>query len=176
MEIQESQTSLSEIHFDPKSAHTIDQLNGLLNKQPPASWVKKHPFAKGVDYIPIDKVEMLLTKIFQQWRCEVISVSQLFNSISVHVRLHYLHPVTGQWMYHDGVGAVGVQTDAGSGASNLSSIKQNAVMLALPAAKSYALKDAAELIGVIFGSNLNRKDTMAFTPSYSKPKVEKKYE
>jgi len=33
-------------------------------------------------------------------------------------------------------------------------------MKALPAAESYAIKDAAEKLGQIFGSNLNRKDTV----------------
>ena len=37
--------------------------------------------------------------------------------------------------------------------------------MAFPMAKSYALKDAAEHIGVLFGRDLNRKDTMQLTPN-----------
>jgi hypothetical protein len=39
-------------------------------------------------------------------------------------------------------------------------------MKALPSAESYALKDAAEKIGDLFGRNLNRKDTIAFSGRY----------
>jgi hypothetical protein len=63
---------------------------------------------------------------------------------------------------------VGVQTDAGKSAADLGAIKQDAVMKALPAAESYAIKDAAEKLGILFGKNLNRKDTIGFAGAYSK--------
>lgn len=169
MENKKQLPALSDLHHDPAIAFKNDQLNLLLNQPPPAAWVKKHPFAKNVDYLPIDKVEFLLTKIFQEWKCEVISYSNLFNSVSCHVRLHFKNPLTGEWNFQDGVGAVDVQTEKGASAADLSKINANAVMKALPAAKSYALKDAAELLGSLFGSNLNRKDTVAFSGSYSEP-------
>jgi len=122
-----------------------------------------------VDYLPIDKVEYLLTRIFQEWKCEVISYSNLFNSVSCHVRLHFKNPLTGEWNFQDGVGAFDVQTEKGASAADLSKINANAVMKALPAAKSYALKDAAEMLGQLFGSNLNRKDTIAFAGSHNDP-------
>jgi hypothetical protein len=37
-------------------------------------------------------------------------------------------------------------------------------MMALPIAESYAIKDASEKIGKLFGRDLNRKDTMGFAP------------
>lgn len=162
--------TLAELNMSPQIAFQNDQFNALLNKPPVENFIKDHPFAKGVRYLPIDKVEFLLTKIFQQWRIEVMREGQLFNSVYVAVRLHYLHPLTGEWLYHDGLGAVGVQTDKGEAASNLGAIKQDAIMKALPAAESYAIKDAAEKLGELFGKNLNRKDTIQFTPeraSYS---------
>jgi hypothetical protein len=159
--------SLTELHHDTDLAFKNDQLNLLLNQSVPASWVKKHPFAANVKYLPIDKVETLLTRIFQEWKAEVISYSQLFQSVSVHVRVHYKNPISGEWSFHDGLGAVGVQTDKGSSAADLSAIKSDAVMKALPAAKSYAIKDAAEHLGKLFGRDLNRKDEVAFTPSYN---------
>lgn len=158
--------SLQDLSLDITAAGKQDELNLLLNQQPPASWVKQHPFAKGVSYLPIDKIEMLLTRIFQQWKVEVIKTEQLFNSVAVTVRLHYRNPLTGEWLSHDGVGAVGVQTDKGAAASDLNAIKHDAIMKALPAAKSYAIKDAAENIGALFGANLNRRDVVEFTPSY----------
>ena len=42
----------------------------------------------------------------------------------------------------------------------------------LPAAESYALKDAAEKIGTIFGGDLNRKDEINFQSPYSRWKDE----
>ena len=37
-----------------------------------------------------------------------------------------------------------------------------AVKMALPGAESYAIKDAAEKIGRVFGKDLNRKELMAY--------------
>lgn len=135
----------------------------IVNSNPPQAFVKDHPMAKGVKYVPIDKVELMLDTIFQQWYVEVLASNQLLNSIAVTVRLFYVHPVTGEWHHQDGVGAMAIQTDKGETASNLAAIKSDAIMKALPAAKSYAIKDAAEHIGKLFGRDLNRKDTMAFT-------------
>jgi len=169
--------TLAELNLDVQLAFKNDALNALVNSDVPDKWIKKHPFAtKKVDgksvpaeYIPIDKVEFLMTKIFQIWNVEVKQVQQLFNSISVTVRVHYKNPVTGEMQYHDGVGAVGVQTDKGAAASDLASIKQDAIMKGLPAAKSYAIKDACEHIGKLFGRDLNRTDTLGFAFTYQDP-------
>jgi hypothetical protein len=146
------------------AAFAADQFNLITSQQPPATWVKEHPFAKNVKYLPIEKVEYLLKKIFKRYRIEVVGYSQLFNSVSCHVRVHYINPTNGEWDYQDGVGAVGVQVDKGASAADLTAIKQDAVMKALPAAKSYAIKDACENLGAIFGANLNRKDVIEYTP------------
>lgn len=169
METKSQLPTLVELCSDLEVAFKNDQLNLLLNQPPPANWIKQHPFAKNVKYMPIDKVELLLTKIFQEWRAEIIDYRQLFNSVACHVRLHYKNPITNAWSFHDGVGAVGIQTDKGAAASDLAAIKSDAVMKALPAAKSYAIKDAADHLGALFGRDLNRKDTIAFTGSYTKP-------
>ena len=34
----------------------------------------------------------------------------LLNCVEVTVRIHYKEPITGEWMYHDGVGASEIQT------------------------------------------------------------------
>lgn len=161
---------IQELHHDLAEAFKTDQLNLLLNQPTPADWIKDHPFAKGVRYIPIERVEFLLTKIFQEWSVEVLREGQMFNSVYVAIRLHYKNPLNGDWAYHDGLGAVGVQTDKGASASDLSSIKQDAIMKALPAAESYAIKDAAEKLGKLFGKDLNRKDTIGFTETYQETK------
>jgi hypothetical protein len=86
----------------------------------------------------------------------------MFNSVYVTIRLHYLNPVNGLWSYHDGVGSAQIQTAKGASAADLASINNNAVMMALPMAKSYAIKDACDHFGKLFGRDLNRKETMGF--------------
>jgi len=143
-----------------------DQFLKVVNQGPPPNWVKSHPTAKGVKYVPIEKIELLLTRIFQEWWVEILREGQLAQSIFVTVRLHYLDPVDRKWRTQDGTGAAPLQTDQGTSAADLANIKSNAVMLGLPAAESYAVKDAAEKIGRIFGKDINRKDVAGFTPNY----------
>jgi len=161
-------------------SHEKDSLNELLNQPPHASWVKSHPMAKAKNdqgetipakYLPIDKVEFLLTYIFQNWRIEVLREQVMFNSISITVRLHVQNPITLEWTYNDGVGAMNVQTDAGKSAADLGAIKAAAVQMALPSAKSYAIKDAAEHFGAIFGRDLNRRDIIQFSGAHTKSEV-----
>lgn len=147
---------------------TNDQFLTVVNNDPPVSVVKEHPFAKGVKYLPIEYVENLLTTIFQDWYVEIIDSGQLLNAVFVNVRLHYRHPVLKEWRHQDGTGAMDVQTESGKSASDLAAIRSNAVMKALPAAKSYAIKDAAEHIGKLFGRDLNRKDAPDFEPIYQR--------
>jgi len=143
----------------------LEQLNVILSTPPPATWVKQHPFIKGYNYLPIDKVEYLLRRCFKKYQIEVIKTAQLFNAIEVTVRVHYLNPATNEMMYHDGVGAQELQTTKGSGNLNMdmSNVNKGAVMMALPIAKSVAIKDACDHFGDLFGANLNRKDIVQFT-------------
>jgi len=136
-----------------------DALNGILNQAPPKAWLKEY---SGFTYLPIDKVEYTLKRLFQQYRIEVLREGQLFNSIYCTVRVHYLDPISKEWTFQDGVGAVDVQKEKGASPAALEKVNFGAIMKGLPSAKSYAIKDACELIGNIFGSNLNRKDTIGF--------------
>ena len=144
-----------------------DEFLKLLNNAPPAAWVKDHPMAKGVKYLPIDKVELMLDTIFKKWTVEVVETGVMFNAIHVTVRLSVLSSIDDEWRSVDGVGAVAVQTSAGKPASDLTAIVNGAVMKALPAAKSYAIKDAAEHLGKFFGRDLNRKDVIEFKGAYA---------
>lgn len=143
-----------------------DQFLQVVNQDPSPRWIKNHPFAKNVKYIPIEIIELLLTRIFQEWRVEVRREGQLAQSIYATVRLHYKDPIDGEWRWQDGLGAAPLKTDKGASAADLASIKNDAVMTGLPAAESFAVKDAAEKIGRLFGKDLNRKDVNGFTPSY----------
>jgi len=139
----------------------------LVNQAPPKDYVLNHPLQSGVKYIPIAVVETMLTKVFRHWYVEILREGQLLNSVYVTVRLYFLHPITKEWEHQDGVGAVAIQVDKGKNASDLGAIKSNAIMLALPAAKSFAIKDAAQHIGRAFGRDINRKDVMPFQESKS---------
>jgi hypothetical protein len=152
--------TLAELYSDVDTYKKTDDFNYLMNQNPPEKWVKIHPFIANYKYLPIDKVEYLLRKIFKEFKIEVISQSMLLNSVSVHVRVHYLHPVTSEWMFHDGVGAQEIQTkkDTGHLKLDMSNINKGAVMMALPIAKTIAIKDASDHFGRLFGSDLNRKD------------------
>lgn len=134
----------------------------LLNQEPPPEWIKTNKYAGNSKYIPIDKVEYLLTRLFVKWWTEVIEWKVIANSVGVHVRLFYISPITGETLHQDGLGAMPLQTDEGKGATDFNFIKTAAVQMALPGAESYAIKDAAEKIGRLFGKDLNRKDTMAY--------------
>jgi hypothetical protein len=150
-----------------------DEFLEFLNQDPPEAWLEGHPMAKGVKYLPIGMVELLLTKIFQQWRVEVLREGQLMNSITCTVRLHYKDPLEGTWTFQDGVAAVPAKTTKGSKASDMSEILSDAIMTGLPAAKSFAIKDAADEIGKIFGRDINRKGNLAFNASYKKSDEDK---
>jgi hypothetical protein len=149
------------INADLIQLDEINQLNVLLNQQPPEKWLKKHPMT-GHPYLPIDKVEYLLTKLFFQWRAEIKDSKLIGNSVQVTVRLHYFNIVTNEWDWQDGIGACPLQTESKAGAIDFDKLKSAAVMMAAPAAKSYAIKDAAECIGAIFGKSLNRADKTGY--------------
>lgn len=171
--------TLQELHYDLEKAYENDAFNKLLNAMPPDTWLKPHPTAtREIDtpqgkqkvpvlYMPIEKVEHLLTKIFQEWHVEILREGQLFQSLFVTVRLHVKNILTGEWTFNDGTGAVDVQTEKGASAADLSKIRSGAVMKGLPSAESYAIKDAAEKFGRIFGKDINRSNSIEFTGSYS---------
>jgi hypothetical protein len=149
-----------------------NDLNILLNHPPKPEWIKEHPFINRKDpntgewgplqYLPIERVEYLLTSIFILWRTEVRQVQMIANSILVTVRVHYRNPVTDEMEWQDGLGASPIQTDEGASATDFSKVKSGAIMMAAPAAKSFAIKDAAEMLGKIFGKDLNRADQIAY--------------
>lgn len=166
--------TLVELHHDVNKAFENDQLNLLLNQPPSKEWLKKYPAVMGIqgEYLPIDKVDFLMDYIFQEWRPEILREGLMLNSVYMVVRLHYKNPLTGEWTFKDGCGAVPVQVDSthpdGSKVrpTELDFIKSRAIQIALPVAKQQAIKDAAEEIGKLFGRDLNRKDTIMFAGAY----------
>lgn len=165
---------LAELHFDKEKAFADDELLRLLHQPANISWMKRHPLINvKVDgkmekllYMPKDKVQFLLTRIFGFWKREIKSVQPFFNSALAVVRIHVQNPLTGEWMWHDGVGAAPMQTDAGSSAMEIGAMKNDAVMKGGGSAVSYALKNACECWGDIFGGNAQNKEAIQFTGTY----------
>lgn len=165
--------TLAELTADVEQAYKGDQLNLLLNQEPPERWVKWHPFIKDKKgnlthaYIPIDKVEFLLRKIFKRYRIEVTGQGTAFNGVWCTVRVHFMNPISNDWDFHDGIGACQLQTKSGSSPADLASINNGALAMAFPIAKTLAVKDACDHFGKLFGSDLNRKDVIPFTEDQS---------
>lgn len=154
-----------------EAAFKNDQFNLILNSEPRKDWIKQNKFANNSSYIPVGVIETLLQKIFKKFRVEILREGTMFNSVYVAVRIHYWNGIDNTWSYHDGIGGVQLQVKSGSSPAQMENINNNAVMMALPMAKSYAIKDACEHFGKLFGRDLNRKETMSFEADKSMSKV-----
>lgn len=141
----------------------VDNFNAILSSPPPASWVKVHPYIAGYKYLPVEKTEWLLRRIFKQYKIEITGQGVAFNGVWVTVRVHYFHPIIKEWMFHDGIGSTALQVKKGSSPSDLANINNGALSMAFPLAKTLAIKDSCDAFGDAFGANLNRKDIMPFT-------------
>lgn len=148
---------IEELYGDIELASKYNDLNKLLNREPKAEWVKINKFANNTPYLPIGIVEYLLTSIFIKWRVEIKSCQLIANGVVVTVRLFVLDPITNEWDWQDGIGASPIQTKQGAAATDFSQVTSAAVQMAAPAAESYAVKDAAEKLGKLFGKDLNRQ-------------------
>jgi hypothetical protein len=153
---------IDELYYDPLAVSKQNELNILLSTPPKNEWVKDHPMAQGVKYIPIEIIEYLLTQIFVKWRVEVKEVKLIANSVQTTIRLHVQDPISGDWDWQDGIGAAPIQTKKGAGATDFTQVLSDAVMKAAPASETYAVKDAAEKFGRIFGKDLNRKEVLPY--------------
>lgn len=154
--------TLADLTQDVGLAYKNDALNLLLNQPPPEVWVKKHPFIKDYNYLPIDKVEHLLRKIFKEYKIEITGQGIAFNGVWVTVRVHFISPVTSQWSFHDGIGACQLQTKKDTSPADLMNINNGALQMAFPIAKTIAIKDACDMFGSLFGANLNRRDVLEY--------------
>ena len=148
--------------YEVANIQAQDALMVLMNQPPLKEWVKEHPFIKNYKYLPIERVEYLLKSIFKAYRIEITGQGQSFNGVWVTVRIHYLHPITAIWEFHDGIGATELQTKSGSSPADLQNINNGALGMAFPIAKTRAIKDAADHFGKLFGSDLNRKDLIEY--------------
>ncbi len=154
---------IQELYRDKLTTQKDDVLQVLLNQPPDARWVKEHPFIRGYKYLPIERVEYLLKTIFKRYRIEITGQGTAFNGVWVTVRVHYVHPVTGEWEYHDGIGASQIQTKKGASPADLANINNNAIGMAFPIAKTEAVKNACKSFGKLFGSDISRNEEIIYS-------------
>lgn len=163
--------TLTDLVAESEESIKENNLMVLLNQEPPAGWLSKHPLVTTknkegkivpAEYLPINRVEYLLSRIFGKWWVEVRSTNLLANSVCVTVRVYVVNPVTKETEWNDGVGASPIQTEKGAGAMDWNFAKSSGVQMALPSAESYAIKDACEKWGKLFGKDLNRKDQISY--------------
>jgi hypothetical protein len=153
---------INELYSDMVVAQKNDAFVTLMNQSPKKEWVKEHPYIKNYKYLPIERIEFLLKTIFKRYRIEITGQGQSFNGVWVTVRVHYLHPITGEWDFHDGIGASQLQTAKGTSPADLGNINNGALSMAYPMAKTIAIKDATDHLGCLFGADLNRKDIISY--------------
>lgn len=154
---------IQDLYSNVQEAQKNDAFTALMNQQPKHEWIREHPFVKNHRYIPIGIVEYLLKKVFKKYRIEILREGQSFNGVYVVVRVWYLHPISGEMEYHDGIGACQLQTKSGASAADLVNINNGALSMAFPIAKTLAVKDACDHFGTLFGSDINRKDYIQVT-------------
>lgn len=153
---------IQELYSDKLATQKNDAFVALMNQPPKQNWVKVHPFIKNYKYLPIERIEFLLKTIFKRYRIEITGQGQSFNGVWVTVRVHYLHPITGDWDFHDGIGASQLQTAKGTSCTDMININNGALAMAFPMAKTIAIKDACDHFGNLFGADLNRKDIIQY--------------
>jgi len=171
--------ALRDLISDVSTYEKSDEFNFLLNQEPPAKWVKEHPYIRNHKYLPIDKVEYLLRKIFKRHKIEILREGQSFNGVYVVARVHYFNPVTDSWDYHDGIGAINLQLRKQTEEEKKDNIKvdfntininNGALSMAFPLAKTLAIKDACDMFGKLFGADLNRRDSLPASIDVKKKK------
>ena len=123
--------SLQEIIKDSETGleQKANDLMVLMNQNPPSNWIKPHPMTKG-QYIPIERIEYLLSRVFKKWWVEVKSTQCIANSIVVTIRLNVLDPF-GEEYSQEGIGAAPIQTNKEKGAMDWNFAKADGVMKAM---------------------------------------------
>lgn len=157
---------------------SLDQYNTIVGTKPEKYKPRQHPMLsvqkvdnKGnkvkvpLEYYEIGFIEATLDRVYNGlWNDEVTDIKLIANSVVVTVKLWYFNPAMQVWQFKSGVGSAPIQTNAGAGPTDFTQIKSASVQMAAPAAKTYALKNAAYQIGNAFGRHLNREFDFDYTP------------
>lgn len=143
----------------------MTRFNEMLNREPAQRWVTVNKQTK-LKYIPIRIVETLLRSYFGAYQIIPVSTQLIGNSVVVTVELKVLHPILKQWLTFAGIGAVPIQVQRGANPMEWEKINATAIQRNAPAAKSFAVSNAAKSLGQVFGSNLNGDDDMVIYDVY----------
>lgn len=154
---------INDIYIDKISVQKTDAFVTLMNQPPLEKWIKKHPYIANYRYLPIERIEYLLKTIFKRYRIEILREGTSFNGVFVVVRVHYFNPLIEDWDFHDGIGACQLQTAKGTSVTDMININNGALQMAFPIAKTVAIKDACDHFGKLFGSDINRKESISYS-------------
>lgn len=170
------------------SIEQLEQFAERLNKAPEKEWLQKTPDGNA-EYIPVGIIENQLRQDFMNLvSFEVISERRELNEYIVVARISVYHPLLGQWMHYDGIGAKvitqnrvpeldqdrnpimqnGRQKTRSADLSEFNDTKQkNALEMNAPNAYAEAIKNAAKKIGKKYGADINRKHEDSYSPIYT---------
>lgn len=144
---------------------SIEQFQMFLNKAPVKSEIKTNQYAGNSQYIPIAVIEQRLDEIYAGlWSVDTCEIQVIANSVVCTLTLKVVHPIAKMILRRAGVGAIPIQLNKGESEMSFSTIKSDAIRKNAPAAKSQALRNAAQSLGAIFGRNLNREDIADYQP------------
>ena len=129
----------------------------VLDTNPPKSIIRHHQYGK-FDYLPITAVERLLDGLFAGWNAEILREGHVINGFYIVVRLTANIPNSDKQLVSDGIGFAEFQTTKGAALTDFTKLMQSAGVLAIPKAKTEAIKNAAKSFGNLFGRNLLRND------------------
>ena len=124
-------------------------VDNIVKQQPPEAFVKRHPFGK-FDYIPIAIIEPLAQMLDPLTETEILREGQVVNAFYCVVRLKF------NGRTYDGIGAAEFQTSKGAAPTDFTKLNTGAVQMAVPKARSEAVKNAFAQVGDLFGRGLRR--------------------
>lgn len=134
----------------------LQEFKKILSSNPKKDWIHSNKYAGNAKYISIHVIEDLLNKLFPFWEVKQNGQAQILgNSVVVSVELRVFNPLINQWISYAGIGAVPIEVKSGAHPTDFTKISPKAMHKNVPAAMSYAVKNAAKKIGRIFGSHLN---------------------
>lgn len=140
-----------------KNQLTKSTYKAVLNMNPPSKIVRHHEHGK-FDYLPITAVERLLDGLFESWKVEILREGHVANGFYMVVRLYVKMPGVKDYITVDGAGFAEFQTKKGASSTDFTQLIPGAGVMAIPKAKTEAIKNAAKSLGNIFGRNLARND------------------
>lgn len=129
------------------------EVDKVVKQEPPSFFIKRHPFG-GYDYIPIAILDPLSQMLDPLSHSEILREGQVVNGFYCVVRLWF------NGRTYDGIGAAEFQTAKGAAPTDFTKLNTGAIQMAIPKARSEAIKNAYSQIGDLFGRGLRRKHSV----------------